>query len=363
MENNSILHISDFKSDIYGHGGERRTAQIIELLESANFEIKDVTYTKSTKLTRFERYIYGINIWAKNNFKSLKDFRTLGIWGYLYIKYKNAFKHHSGSNVLLWESTKNHIVSYVAKDNQYKIIAMPHNIESLVRGKDDMSTLKSIVKNFENEIIHLAKSDAIFCISREEQWLLKLLGINADFLPYYPPKQIVDEFLEIRQARINSEKRKFLILGTANNPPTLLGMIEQIKILEKVRKEIEFEVDIVGYGTENLREYCTGSFINLLGTVSPSQLHFLMKSAIAVLIYQKAGVGALTRIPEMLIAGIPVIANSNACRSAYNYDGIYCYDDDYELIELMKRKLDLPKLLPRPVEAERRFIDCLNAII
>jgi hypothetical protein len=87
------------------------------------------------------------------------------------------------------------------------------------------------------------------------------------------------------------------------------------------------------------------------------------KKAIAVLIYQEAGVGALTRIPEMLIAGILVIANSNTCRSAYNYDGIYCYDDDYELIKLMKSKLDLPKVLPSPIEAERRFIDCLNAII
>jgi hypothetical protein len=87
------------------------------------------------------------------------------------------------------------------------------------------------------------------------------------------------------------------------------------------------------------------------------------KKAIAVLIYQEAGVGALTRIPEMLIAGILVIANSNTCRSAYNYDGIYCYDDDYELIKLMESELGLPEILPRPVEAERRFIDYFNAII
>jgi hypothetical protein len=360
MENNSILRVSSFKSDLSGHGGNRRTAQINELLESANFAINDANDQKSTRL---ERYIYGINIWRKNNFRYLQDFRTLGTWGDLYVKYENAFKQHSGSKTFLWESTSNQIISYLAKDNQYKIIAMPQNIESLVRGKDDICTFKSILENLEKEIIHLAKSDAIFCISREEQWLLKLLGINADFLPYYPPKQIVDELLDIRQSRISSEKRKFLILGTANNPPTFLGMIEQIKILEKVRKEIEFEVDIAGYGTENLREYCTDSSINLLGTVSPSQLHSLMKSAIAVLIYQNAGVGALTRIPEMLIAGIPVIANSNACRSAYNYDGIYCYDDDYELIELMKNNLDVPKVLPRPTESERRFIDYFNAII
>lgn len=358
--NNNILCITSFLPDLSGHGGNRRTAQIAELIESAGLGIENAKHTGST---RFARYIRGISIYARNNFNHLKGYSILGTWGHSYIGYKTSFEQHLGHKLAIWESTADPVVTYLAEDNKYKTIAVPQNIESLVASYGDYPNLKSVLSNLENEVCHLAKSDAIFCISREEQWLLKLFGIESDFLPYYPAKQIFNELLDIRKSRTSSEKSRFLVLGTANNPPTLIGMIEQIKILVEIRKEVSFEVDIAGYGTESLGEHCIDANINLLGTISVSKLHDLMKGAIAVLIHQKAGVGALTRIPEMLIAGIPVIANANACRSAFTYEGTYCYDDKSELAELMTKNLSMPEVLPRPKEAEKRFIDSLLALI
>jgi glycosyltransferase involved in cell wall biosynthesis len=212
------------------------------------------------------------------------------------------------------------------------------------------------------EIKQLAKADAIFCISREERWLLNQFGIKADFLPYYPPEPILSQLLTVRKARKHSVQNRFLILGTAHNPPTFLGMIKQIQDLQKIRQTTEFKVDIAGYGTEKLKQYCNRPSLIFHGTVESQKLNELLTNAKAVLIYQEAGVGALTRIPEMLIAGIPVIANGNACRSAFSYSGLYSYDDDDELAELMGKRLDIPSILPRPVAAEKRFISCLKKL-
>jgi hypothetical protein len=269
---------------------------------------------------------------------------------------------YSGAKLLLWEETSNYLIPCVAKEAMFKIIAVPQNLESLVIGNVNSFTQKGLPENFENEVEYLSKADAVFCISREEQWLLKLRGINADFLPYYPPKLIFLNLLKIRELRSSLQSKNFLILGTAANPPTLIGMIEQIWWLNQIKKEVDFQVDIAGYGTEQLKEYCDHPTFTLHGTVDSSKLNHLLSNAKAVLVHQKAGVGALTRIPEMLVAGVPVIANGNACRSAFNYSGVYYYDSQTELADLMSKQLNSPPILPRPIEAEKRFINCVKQL-
>ena len=52
------------------------------------------------------------------------------------------------------------------------------------------------------------------------------------------------------------------------------------------------------------------------------ELDGILTRAVACICYQKIGAGALTRICEMLIAGLPVIANNQAVRSYYGMKGI-----------------------------------------
>ena len=367
----AILRSTRRKSNPHGNGYDRRSLQLAELVQSAELEIADI---RKTSKNRISRYINGFLFLCKYRFQLyplsrlypyvdfLHSYRFLRIFGEEVENYRNALDRHTGIKLLLWEATEKLIPSCIAQTAGFKLIAVPHNLESLVVDLDNSYNWQDLSKLFQIEIKQLAKANAIFCISREEQWLLNLFGVQADFLPYYPPEPILSELLTVREARNNSVQNRFLILGTAKNPPTFLGMVKQLQCLQKIRQEIKFEVDIAGYGTEELKKYCDHPSFILHGTVEYQKLNELLTNAKAVLIYQEAGVGALTRIPEMLIAGIPVIANSNACRSAFSYSGLYSYDNDYELAELMGKKLHIPVIVQRPVEAEKRFINCLKKL-
>jgi len=359
-QNPYILRATEFEVNPSGHGGNRRTAQIDELVREAGLGISNLNIDIKTT-TRWSRYLKGIQVLAKQKFKIKPDYRIISGCGFEYQIYQEALNKHSGQKILLWEATKNYIGCNLASQAKFKIICIPQNLESLVVGNLDRFTGESLPNSLENEIQYISKSDAVFCISREEQWLLNLRGINADYLPYYPPKEIVDNLLKIRELRTKKTPERFLMLGSATNTPTKLGIIEVLNWL----KHVNFNniIDIAGYGTEFLQEYCDGEpNFNLHGTVNQEKLTELLINAKAVLSHQRATSGALTRIPEMLIAGIPVIANNIACRSAFSYPGVYCYDNESELADLMSKQIESPSVLRRPIEAEKRFIDCLKQL-
>ncbi len=359
----TILRDSCFQVDNNGHGGNHRTSQINDLLQSADFKIKDYENISVSK-DRWSRYSNGLKFLARNKFKISPNYKLVSACGHQYQTRKKIIEKHQNLKVLLWENTKNYIVPYIAKEQQVKIVAIPQNLESLVPEHLDSFTKEGLPHSLNNEIKSLERCDAVFCISREEQWLLKLFGINADFLPYYPPKSILSNLLNLRELRnINLDKKRFLILGTCFNQPTKIGMTEQIKWLTTIRQHFDFEVDIAGYGTETLAEHCQHANFNLIGSVDSENLNQLLVSAKAILVHQQAGVGALTRIPEMLIAGIPVVANANACRSAFGYSGVHCYDSHDELAVLLKQNLNTPNILPRPQVAEKRFIDRMTELM
>ena len=357
----TILRYSSFKADINGHGGHHRTAQINELLDLAGFKIQDYESSPFTKNYKDKgiRYINGIKCLSKIKFKISPHYRLVGVCGHYYQNIKK-YKH---IKLLLWEDTRNYIIPYLAQEQKVKVVAIPHNIESLAPGSFDELTKERLPNSLYNEIKSMAESDTVFCISREEQWLLKLFGINADFLPYYPPQSLLSKLLKIRELRnVSAAKNRFLILGTCRNKPTEIGMIEQIQLLSRIQPRLDFKVNIAGYGTEILAEHCQQANFNLIGSVDPDKLKQLLVDAKAILVHQQAGVGALTRLPEMLIAGIPVIANANAARSAFGYSGVHFYDSEEELEALITKDLKVPDILPRPQAAEKRFIDRMTEL-
>jgi len=355
-----LLRETKFSGNLNGHGGNRRTAQIAELIGKSSFLVED-TQTEISS-TRLNRYCAGTRVMTKLGFEVPSSLRTVGLYGYYYLNQKHSFQRHKGPKVLLWEATDNCITPYIAKEFGFKVIALPHNLESLVAPEISSST-SHLSKKLEREIRHLAKADVIFCMSREEQWLLRFWGIEANFLPYYPPEAILANLQKIREARRSSEKQRFLVIGTAYNPPTRAGMVEQLQWLQRIREKVEFAVDVAGYGTEDLLEFCNHPDFTVLGTVDSDKLYHLMIEAKAVIVHQKAGAGSLTRIPEMLIAGIPVIANSNACRSTSDYTGIYCYDSEIELANLVEKSLHMPSIIDRPAAAENSFIHNLKVLV
>jgi glycosyltransferase involved in cell wall biosynthesis len=91
------------------------------------------------------------------------------------------------------------------------------------------------------------------------------------------------------------------------------------------QQQTRFNLIIAGFGTEALVKQFKDlpSCVNILGSVSKEVYQKLLKTCKAVLIYQHSGTGVLTRIPELMIAGIPIIANSIALRSFHHLKGLY----------------------------------------
>jgi hypothetical protein len=75
----------------------------------------------------------------------------------------------------------------------------------------------------------------------------------------------------------------------------------------------------------------------------------------ALLIHTVAGAGAVTRIPEALLAGIPVIANSNAARDQFGTPGVHVYANRAEFAALVRARLPVPPAPPAPAAAGLRF--------
>ena len=359
----SVFVYSMFEVDPHGHGGCRRTSQIDELIQRGGFNSVQSGIKKLP--TGFERYVGVIKSFnlilllfaIRHRIFPTLSLKALAFFGLTRDIYTKEFNNHPNGQTLVWEITSRYIFPYVASEYNHHVIAVPHNLESF------MFYPHVFTESLDVEIQALSCADSVFCISREEQWLLKLHGIEADFLPYYPPSLIVDELLTVRDLRLDSFKDSYLILGNAKNAPTFSGMVRQIQYLSEIRKTLEFKVNIVGHGTELLKEHIKHTDFQLHGSVSSDELNKILTTTKAVLIHQLAGVGALTRIPEMLIAGVPVIANGNACRSCFEYDGIYHYEDQTELKEMLsKSEFPFPQMLPRPRCAEERFIKTLREL-
>jgi len=354
----SILLDSFFEPNASGHGGNRRSAQIVELLTRS--QVSFTRFERQLLTTGRDRIFAAIKglcnpktaqFVLKHRISLQPALKNLAFCGFQRQLYDQVISQHTGDRILLWEATKNYVAPYIAKDRNFKVIAVPHNLEYFVPG--------AFHESLSTEIQALVNADFVFCISREEEWLLRLHGANAYYLPYYPPQAIEQQLLTIRTKRTPNDR--FLILGSAGNPPTRQGMIEQIQWLKHLRSHLDFEVDIVGNKTELLKEYCDETF-TLHGTVSDEQLTELLTHAKTALIHQTPSSGALTRIPELLLAGIPVVANGNACRSAFSYAGVSWYDDEFELLDRLIQSFDPPPLPPRPIAAEKRFIDAVQPL-
>lgn len=268
------------------------------------------------------------------------------------------------ANSFLWESVLPEYLNllFYFKSRKWRIIGIPQNLESLVPFTNLCTLSKNRNVSISKEQSYLSYCDVLVTISREEEWLLKLFGHKTMYLPYYPPKAFETILLEIRNKREkqNCFSDEILMLGTASNPPTKIGLIDRIEFFKSAKLD-SIKLHIAGYYTECLSTHLDSNCNMVLhGTVSESKLNELLCQVKAVLIHQPPSTGALTRIVEMLIAGVPVILNSNSARSCLDYDGVYIYNTDEELLELLKRKIGIPFLPKKNIAIEKKFIDLVS---
>src|SRR5262249_43545375 len=148
-------------------------------------------------------------------------------------------------------------------------------------------------------------ANAVFFISREEQWLAANYGVTGYYLPYFPPSDVRERLRGDRQAKLQilNDRREFLIFGLAVQPNAIEGMKQQVRLLVDILGDRQNTiVHVVGVGTEKMREIWDHPLFQFHGPVGDEQLREIKSRVRACLIYGPRGHGALTRIPEMLLS-------------------------------------------------------------
>ncbi len=232
------------------------------------------------------------------------------------------------------------------------VVAMCQNIETLSAGQVVMDRQREL---FNRELDVFSACDMVVTISREETFLLQNLGVDAVYFPYYPVDSIRNRMLGIRKARGSSPKRDIIVMGTYVNTPTRLGTVRIMDAWKRGLCESGDRLLVAGFGMEALKDLEGGGAV-VLGTLTNDELDEKLSTIKACLCYQENGSGALTRIEEMLIAGVPVLANSQAARSYYNIRGVVEFSDLDGLGQAIAR-LDLDEgVVPAPEEPDAEFL-------
>lgn len=356
-ERMSILAFRIFACKPFGNGGERREAQLDEIFRTAGIE--RTYYGMSCPPLSAKKWCRAIRLIARSQnrvvFRQLL-FHPKSVYGYL-----RAWAWNVDSLEAFFENEERLFVYEGSAEFHYpvveealrrgkRVIAVMHNLESLVPGRRSSVTRHYAPADFPNEVALLRQCEMVFMISREETWLLRLWGVNAYYLPYYPAKECREWLLDIRKQRAilpKTKKPTYLVIGSAINQPTAIGMQQLVDYV--VSHNMDIVLRIGGYGTDQhicLPKDC-GNVV-LLGELEQDQLTQEMIECDAILINQPPTTGALTRIVEAEIAGIPVVANTDSMRNYFNILGIYEYRRLDELADVLSQELLVPAIPEMP---------------
>ncbi len=354
--------------DWQGNGGDHRALQIAELLVRAGFTVRAIGRPTTTFV---ERHLRGLAVWRLRGYPiHLAPPERWKVWGRQAISnaghfsepYEKALAGTPQPAVFVWENSSNTFGASMARNTRCPVVAVPQNVYTAERGFRDYWLGRRGLRALGKELDFLKRCKGVFSISREEQWLLRIQGIDAEYLPYYPPTEL-EEFLRgVRSHRNPERNRRFLLIGSATHPPTERSMREQIEAICAIRAAAGVTLDVAGHGTERLRDAATPPNVVIHGTVTQGQLRELMIRTSAAILHQRPSVGALTRIPELLMAGVPVIANVDASRSTWDMKGIEHYESIEDLEPTLDRELPLPPMPDRPALAEARFCRAVQEV-
>lgn len=362
----ALLRWTRFASKPYGTGAEKRSAQIHALCTAAGFVVRDMQ--PPATVSPWRAWPAGLPAWWRWGKRASVDRAGAGLLGYRALFYRQALAEHTGARVLLWETTYDSLLPALARAAGYRVIALPHNIEAFATVASASDAHYDVLADLAAEVTRLSAADALFTIGREERWLLETRGLAPSYLPYYPDPDLAEHDTRIREVRRRrarpdgSVSGPLLLLGSAFNPATARGMRVQLEWLRASGLPAGGAV-VAGFQTETVLADALFPGVTLLGGVTPDKLEELLETCSALLLHTFGGVGAVTRIPEALVAGIPVIANSNAARDQYGTPGVHTYDDRPGFAALVARNLPLPPMPPRPAAEEAGFQATLHRLV
>lgn len=216
------------------------------------------------------------------------------------------------------------------------VAAICHNLETLVPSQVAPRKRSAALLA---EIAVLRRCALAVTISREETVILRNLGIEVLHLPYHPTSAAAERLRAVRRRREAVEdKRDYLALGSAGNRETAEGLVRLEACWRSRGAAAGGRLLLAGYGTEKLPVSVDGPGEALrLGALAAGDLDALLSTVRAAVCHQERGAGALTRITDFLLAGVPVIATEHAGRSYYGTPGLTIAPGIADLPELAYR--------------------------
>jgi hypothetical protein len=372
----SVLTLSVFEGSKIGHGGQKRTQQIKDLVAASfphqhivfpmNYHVGEkVSFRDKLVHSRRLREVRAASDYCRRTFsldKMLIESHKFHVQDRSMDHYDPIFKQ---ATTIIWENNYQDFFYQpylIKKKYGKKLIACPQNIESLVPRRMSGWLGKSKLDYLRQELEPFRVCDGVFTISEEDQWLFNLLDIKAKLLPSFPTNSLMKENLELRYARKKKAQDDFfLILGTVGNPPTRTGLARLLAELQSINATGDFRFKVAGYGTEVFREeFGAAKGMEIIGSVEQPELDLLMENCRAMIINQDYCPGALTKVPEILLSGIPVIMNTGASRSYKRMDGVYVYDSIAVLNRYLHSPLPIPAVPAVPADNYNSFIEAIE---
>jgi hypothetical protein len=206
-------------------------------------------------------------------------------------------------------------------------IVCPQNIESFDQAacRDDPRAAERAAPEFGAEYRLLAGCDARLFMSGAEAQVFEGLGLPAEIYGYLPVGQVRHACLRLAERRRGRQQAggPLIVLGSGGHQTTRRSLEWFVANAASRGLPADAAVTVVGSSTEELLPVghaVTG--LELRGWAEQQALEHLLEHAAAVLVPQQTGFGTLTKLPELLLAGIPVIASRHALRAYGTLPGV-----------------------------------------
>ena len=327
-----------------GHGGHRRAYQVHRDLEEAlgagNVVVTDNLWNYQPAGWRTLRFQLrrALSPYVENPLKLINRTRfTSRLYDLppFHAYYEALLDGLAGPAVSIIEHAGFSGLIPINERREIPTVACLQNLEAFDMS-DDLAgpwAMRAKALDLANEFEVLARCDHRMFISKVEAGLMGGLGLSASFYPYLPVGEIKQRLEAVREVRSRAsiEPGLFLLLGTVGPE---IRRASFSRFLDHARAEgLPDGVRIVVAGLYTATLFAPGESvpgIEVRGWLEEDALDALLARVAAVVVPQHQGFGALTRLPELACAGVPVLVSRSATFTQDPPPGATIVDDGWD---------------------------------
>ena len=296
------------------HGGVLRSLQLVELCNRRGLELVEIKVRKRQLSWLGLRIAFEVFVTLGFRIHSIRPAARATL---IASSLAQQLASWQGKKVLFYEATRCPVAPLVARQFGFRVIAFPHNVESFNDIDEATQHTSRILAAIRGEIRTLMLCDMVFTISFEDFWFFKQFLQPVYFLPYWPPEEVRRRAERVGQARQRGVPRRVLMIGTPQPVHRLssIAAAEYLHVLGLPATIFASAANAAHVALPDLIRYVEPP-------VNDEAFEQLLVEAQCLVVCQSRGSGALTRIPEALLAGIPVICTAISARTYWSLPGV-----------------------------------------